>query len=208
MTELLTVLGRGKAGRALAKAFGCRNVSHDKTPEGCVLLAVPDHAIALVASRFVGRCAHLSGSLHLPEVPSAHPLNSFNGEVADWTGTPLALTGEVPDPILNAFIRAGFVPFVLPAELKPLYHAAAVLTSGHAATLWLGATQLLKDAGVELPGEGLWPLARQTLENVRTYGASGRTGPFVRDDEPTIQADADALPEEWRQLFLTLGRLL
>ncbi len=173
-----------------------------------MILAVPDHAIAKVAPPFLGRCAHLSGSLHLPEVPAAHPLTSFDGTPADWRGTPLALTGEVPAPIVGALSSLGFAPFSLTPAQKALYHATAVMTSGHAATLWLGAEQLLAQAGVQLPGRGLWPLAEKTLHNVQAHGAAGRTGPFVRGDRETIERDANALPEPWRTLFLSLGEAL
>lgn len=205
---MISVVGRGKAGRALSSAMGIPCVSHETTPAGLVILAVPDDAIVTVAARFEGLCVHLSGSLHLDDVPCAHPLISFDGEVADWTGTPLAITGAVPEKIRAAFEGIGFVPFELSAEHKALYHATAVLTSGHAATLWLGADRLLRDAGIELPGRGLWPLARATLDNVHRLGPPGRTGPFVRGDETTIARDADALPEAWREVFLALGRVL
>lgn len=208
MAEGLTVLGRGKAGRALAEALGAPNLPHDARPEGLVLLAVPDHAVEEASRPFLGRAAHLSGSLHLEDVPAAHPLTSFDGVARDWAGTPLALTGEVPEGIVTALVGLGFAPFVLPPALKPLYHAAAVMTSGHVATLWLAAEARLAEAGVRLPGEGLWPLAQTTLDNVRARGAAGRTGPFVRKDEATIDRDAKALPEPWRQLFLDIGRSL
>lgn len=209
MTERISILGRGKAGRALAAALGDRAALHPHTAtvEGAVLLAVPDHAIEEVAGPYLGRCAHMSGSLHLPTVPCAHPLTSFDGHAGDWSGTPLALTGDVPPAITGALEALGFASFELPAEHKALYHAAAVLTSGHAASLWLGAHDLLSRAGVELPGEGLWPLARATLDNVRRRGAAGKTGPFVRGDRETIDRDAAALPPPWREVFLKLGEL-
>ena len=210
MTATISILGRGRAGRALAEAWGERAVLLDHTaePEGLVLLAVPDHAVAECAARFPGRCVHLSGSLHLPGVPCAHPLTSFDGQARDWSGTPLAITGAVPDELRRAFGDLGFAPFDLPGELKPLYHAAAVLTSGHAATLWLGAQALLRAQGVTLPGRGLLPLAEATLRNIAERGAAGRTGPFPRGDAATIARDAAALPEPWRELFLKLGAAL
>ena len=210
MTATISILGRGRAGRALAEAWGERAVLLDHTaePEGLVLLAVPDHAVAECAARFPGRCVHLSGSLHLPGVPCAHPLTSFDGHARDWSGTPLAITGAVPDELRRAFGDLGFAPFDLPGELKPLYHAAAVLTSGHAATLWLGAQALLRAQGVTLPGRGLLPLAEATLRNIAERGAAGRTGPFPRGDAATIARDAAALPEPWRELFLKLGAAL
>ncbi len=210
MTTAFTILGRGRAGRALAEAWGPRValVEHLARPEGLVVLAVPDRAVPELAAHFPGRCVHLAGSLHLPGVPCAHPLTSFDGRVRDWSGTPLAVTGAVPECLLRAFGDLGFAAFDLPAELKPLYHAAAVLASGHAATLWLGAEALLRAQGVALPGRGLLPLAEATLRNVTEGRAAGRTGPFVRGDETTIARDAAALSEPWREIFLKLGRSL
>lgn len=209
MVPDFSILGRGHAGQALAAAWGerARLCSHLERPDGLVLLAVPDRAIAGLAAEFPGRCVHMSGSLHLADVPCAHPLTSFTGEAADWRGTPLAVTGAVPDVLLRAFEALGFLPFQLPPERKALYHACAVLTSGHAATLWLEAHSLLAEAGVVLPGRGLIPLAEATVRNVAVKGEGGRTGPFVRGDEATIAQDAAALPEPWRDLFLRLGRL-
>jgi predicted short-subunit dehydrogenase-like oxidoreductase (DUF2520 family) len=209
MQERFSILGRGRAGRALAAAWGDRValLPHDARPEGFVLLAVPDRVVSDLSEAFPGRCAHLSGSLYLSEVPCVHPLTSFDGEARDWTGTPLAVDGPVPSWLKAAFVELGFLPFSLDPEAKALYHACAVLTSGHAASLWLGAQSLLESRGVHLPGRGLMPLAEATLRNVAHHGASGRTGPFVRGDEPTIQADAAALPEGWREVFLQLGRL-
>jgi len=208
MPHEFTILGRGRAGRALAVAWGDRAALEPSSsnPSGLVLLAVPDRAVAEAAARFPGRCVHLSGSLDVPGVPSAHPLTSFGGRAADWKGTPLALTGAVPAVLVRAFADLGFAPFELPAELKPLYHACAVLTSGHAATLWLGAAKLLADRGVRLPERGLMALAEATQRNVARQGREGRTGPFARGDEATIERDAAALPEPWRELFLKLGR--
>jgi predicted short-subunit dehydrogenase-like oxidoreductase (DUF2520 family) len=207
-TAEFTILGRGRAGRALAEAWAGRAalLDHGARPEGLVVLAVPDRAVAELAPNFPGRCIHLAGSLHLPGVPCAHPLTSFDGRSRDWTGTPLAITGPVPDGLRRAFGDLGFAAFDLPAELKPVYHAAAVLTSGHAATLWLGAQMVLRAQGVALPGRGLLPLAEATLRNVAELGAAGRTGPFARGDEATIARDAEALPEPWREIFLKLGR--
>jgi hypothetical protein len=204
-----SILGRGRAGRALAAAWGDRVqlLPHDARPEGWVLLAVPDGAIEELGAVFPHRCLHMSGSLEIPGMPCAHPLTSFDGEARDWQGTPLALTGSIPPMVSGAFEELGFVAFELPASLKPLYHACAVLSSGHAANLWVGASRLLVEAGIELPGRGLLPLMESTLRNLSRKGAEARTGPFVRGDEKTIAKDAEALPPEWRKLFLDLGRM-
>ena len=60
---------------------------------------------------------------------------------------------------------------------------------------------------MNLPGQGLFPLAAATLGNIQALGEAGRTGPFVRGDALTIARDAQALPEPWRALFLALGKL-
>lgn len=209
MVEEFSILGRGRAGRALARAWGdsAALLPSSADPKGFVLLAVPDDAIPVQAARFPGRCVHLAGSLDLEGVPCAHPLTSFDGEPADWRGTPLALTGNVPEFLIAAFQDLGFEPFRLEARHKALYHAAAVLTSAHSAALWLGAAELLRASGIGLPGRGLMPLVEATRKNVERLGREGRTGPFVRGDEATIERDAAALPEEWREIFLKLGRL-
>ena len=209
MQESFSILGRGRAGRALAEAWAGRAalLPHDARPEGPVLLAVPDDAIAALAREFAGRCAHLSGSLHIEGLPSLHPLTSFDGRAADWKGTPLAVTGAALAVFVDAFRALGFEPFDLPSDLKPLYHACAVLSSGHPAALWLGAAQMLAERGVAVPGRGFLPLAEATLRNIEAHGERGRTGPFVRGDAGTIARDAAALPDGWREIFLRLGRL-
>ena len=209
MAAEFSILGRGRAGRALAGAWGSSValLPSAAAPTGFVLLAMPDAAIPAQAARFPGRCAHLSGSLHIEGVPCAHPLTSFDGEPAIWRGTPLALTGTIPEFLVAAFQKLGFEPFHLEPERKALYHAAAVLTSAHSASLWLGAAELLRASGIELPGRGLMPLVEATQRNIERHGEAGRTGPFVRGDEATIARDAAALPEVWREIFLKLGHL-
>ncbi|MBX2813898.1 MAG: DUF2520 domain-containing protein [Myxococcales bacterium] len=203
---LLSIIGRGRLGKALATALKLPNLPHTTRPRGWIGLAVPDDAIPEMATFFPGRCFHFSGSLDLADIPCAHPLTSFTGVPSDWTGVPLALTRVVPTFFVREMRALGFAPFELSPEHKALYHAAAVLTSGHAATLWLGAQQLLNEAGIQLPGLGLLALAQTTLRNIETLGEQGRTGPFVRGDEATIARDAAALPTIWRHIFLQLGR--
>jgi CRISPR-associated endonuclease Csn1 len=159
------------------------------------------------SAKFKNRCAHISGSLHIEGVPSLHPLVSFDGEAADWRGAPLAVTGEPPQPILAALISLGFAPFDLSPHLKPLYHACAVLASGHIATLFAAATEILKSSGIALPGNGLAPLAQTAINNAAKHGREGITGPFARGDRDTIQRDLNVLPEEWRGVFEGVGEM-
>jgi predicted short-subunit dehydrogenase-like oxidoreductase (DUF2520 family) len=210
MAHRFTILGRGKAGRALAEAFGGAVAleSHDADPQGLVLLALPDGVLAEHTSRFHGRCVHISGSLHIEGIPSLHPLVSFDGTAGDWRGVPLAVTGEPPEGILDAFVSLGFVPFDLLAELKPLYHACAVMASGHVAALVLAAGSMLREAGIPLPGRGLHGLAESAIRNIAEQGPAGLTGPFARGDQETIQRDILALPEGWRDLFGGLGGMV
>ena len=207
MAHHFTILGRGRAGSALADALGDAAAleSRQGEPDGLVLLALPDVVLQEYAAKFIGRCVHMSGSLHIEGVPSLHPLTSFDGSAKDWRGVPLAVTGKPPKAILDAFVSLGFAPFDLPPELKPLYHACAVLASGHAATLWTAADAILKSSGIDLPGRGIMGLAESTLDNMKQHGTKGITGPFARGDQETIQRDTAALPQEWRNVFVELG---
>jgi predicted short-subunit dehydrogenase-like oxidoreductase (DUF2520 family) len=84
----------------------------------------------------------------------------------------------------------------VPADARPLYHAAAVMTSNYLVALLDAAEQLMRLAGVPrvdaLPS--LAPLVRATLDNVFEFGAEAAlTGPIVRGDAATVARHLNAL---------------
>jgi predicted short-subunit dehydrogenase-like oxidoreductase (DUF2520 family) len=84
----------------------------------------------------------------------------------------------------------------VPADARPLYHAAAVMTSNYLVALLDAAEQLMRLAGVPrvdaLPS--LAPLVRATLDNVFEFGAEAAlTGPIVRGDAATVARHLNAM---------------
>jgi predicted short-subunit dehydrogenase-like oxidoreductase (DUF2520 family) len=199
-----------------------------------LVLAVPDAALGEVAYDFArlgpapAGCAalHLSGALSTDAlvplhgagfaVGSMHPLQA----VADpWSagdrlvGSAFAVAGE---PVAVSAARRlvdgiGGRMLVVPAALRPLYHAAAVFASNYFIALLAVAVRLLQDAGVSaedaLPA--ILPLARGTLDNVQHLGVpAALTGPIARGDGDTIRLHLARLSGDDRELYCALGREL
>jgi predicted short-subunit dehydrogenase-like oxidoreductase (DUF2520 family) len=198
---------------------------------GIVILAVPDAALPEVAYDLTRMgdappgCAalHLSGALSTDvlaplhavcySIGSIHPLMA----VADpWlagermVGAAFALGGDpaaVAAARRLAFALDG-LPLVIPPQLRPLYHAAAVIASNYLIAIAGLATRLLQEAGV--PDEdalpALLPLLRGTLDNVEQLGVSAAlTGPIARGDVDTIRLHLARLSAEDRVLYCGLG---
>ena len=93
--------------------------------------------------------------------------------------------------------------FAITDSARPLYHAAAVISSNHLVAL-LGQAERVADlAGVPL--EVMLDLARDTVDNVRRLGpAAALTGPAARGDEATIARHLKALPPDERAVYETL----
>jgi predicted short-subunit dehydrogenase-like oxidoreductase (DUF2520 family) len=196
-----------------------------------VLLAVPDAALPEVAYDLTRMgdappgCAalHLSGALSTDVLAPLHAVGYSIGSihplmaVADpWlagerlVGAAFALGGE-PAAVAAARRLAfalGGLPLVIPPQLRPLYHAAAVIASNYLIAIAGLATRLLQEAGVPeedaLPA--LLPLLRGTLDNVEQLGVSAAlTGPIARGDVDTIRLHLARLSAEDRMLYCGLG---
>jgi len=199
-----------------------------------LVLAVPDSALSAVAYELSRAgagppgCAalHLSGAVSTDvlaplhgvgySVGSLHPLQS----VADpWqSGEPLigAAFGVSGEPVALAAARrivAGLdgVPIVVPAALRPRYHAAAVFASNYVLALVAMAARMLTEVGA--PAEdalrALLPLVRSTIDNLDHLGPLGAlTGPIARGDVDTARLHLSRLSDEERALYCGLGREL
>jgi len=209
-------------------AYGLRPVPGDTT---IVILAVPDDRLGDVAHDLsgIGRAPdgcvalHLAGAisgsvlepLHAVgyEVGSLHPLQA----IADpWSaadrlvGSAFAVAGE--PAAMAAARRLVFAldgrPLVIPATMRPLYHAAAVMASNYVVALASTAARLLQEAGVPeadaLPS--ILPLMRGSLDNVEHLGAAAAlTGPIVRGDAATVRMHLMRLSDEDRSLYCALA---
>ena len=196
----VAIRGRGRAGRALARALAAARVpvawisrASGTRPEAfdLLVLAVPDDAIEEESARLVragarARCAmHLSGALPSEAlrrwrktgaaVVSFHPLRSFAGAPGETAaGTDVAIEGD-PAGIAAAERLArsiGARPWRIAAADKPLYHAAAAAAAGGTATLVALAAEAARRAGMPA-GRALGAMARLSAEAARNVAARG-----------------------------------
>ena len=200
-----------------------------------ILIATPDDAIAAVAcelARLVGEelrgkvVLHTSGALDSralapvkgcgAAVASMHPLQSFSGvDVPDLEGKAFAVEGDVVAVrAARQIARAlGGSPVHIARDKKILYHAAAVLASGHVLALVETATQLLISLGLKRnkAARALLPLTRQVLDNFERVGPrTAWTGPLSRGDYKIVEAHLRALgesQEEIAEAYESLNRL-
>ena len=199
-----------------------------------VVLSVPDDVLAELTHALAGQgdapplCAafHLSGALtgdvlaplHARgySVGTLHPLQSLAHPVtgADrLPGSTFALSGE-PGAIRVARRLLGHLDardVAISVTLRPLYHAAAVMTSNHLAVLLGLARRLLLRAGVpdEQALSALLPLARGTLENIAELGlAHALTGPVARGDSETVRLHLMSMEPREREVYRALSREL
>jgi len=199
-----------------------------------LVLSVPDDVLAEMTHALAGlgsappHCAafHLSGALsgdvlaplHARgySVGTLHPLQSLAHPVtgADrLPGSTFALSGE-PGAIRVARRLLGYLnasDVAIAVTLRPLYHAAAVMTSNHLAVLLALAGRLLVRAGVpeDQALEALLPLARGTLENIGELGlGQALTGPVARGDIETVRLHLASMEPREREVYRALSREL
>jgi predicted short-subunit dehydrogenase-like oxidoreductase (DUF2520 family) len=198
MFERIEVIGRGRAGGALAARLAERGLLADSDGD-LVLLCVPDAVIATVArDRPAGPwIAHVSGATPLASLApherrfSVHPLQTFTTRLgaAQIDGAWAAVTADVAEGWVRARWLAtalGLRPFDLADDQRALYHCGAAMASNFLVTLHAAASRALAAAGA--PPEALVPLMRRTIEN-----GFELTGPIARGDWATVDAHLAAL---------------
>ncbi len=183
-----------------------------------VFITTPDGAIADVAGSVRWRSgqgvAHCCGAASVELLASAaasgaavgamHPFQTFAGlsEPADaasrLTGVTFAVaaTGWLEDYLPRLAGTLGGRAISISDDMRPLYHASAVLGCGQVTALLDAAISLWSELGLS-PEEGTQaaiPLARATIEAIANAGTEGAvTGPAVRGDAATVRAHMDAL---------------
>ena len=198
MLKRVQVIGRGRAGRAIAGRLNERGLLADDDPD-LVLLCVPDSAIAEVARTIdVGPwVAHVSGATPLAALDphrrrfSVHPLQTLvrSRGPEQLDGAWAAVTAESDDARTGGrwlADRLGLHAFDLADDQRALYHCGAAIASGFLVTLHHAAARAVAAAGA--PPEALVPLMRRTIENNFEL-----TGPIARGDWSTVEAHLDAL---------------
>jgi predicted short-subunit dehydrogenase-like oxidoreductase (DUF2520 family) len=186
-----------------------------------LIISTPDDQIATTASqlaaitdtRQLARVAlHTSGALNSDAlnalraaglaVGSLHPLVSISDARAGMADLHRAFYCVEGDSVAvraaRRMVRAlAGRSFSIKAEDKALYHAAAVLASGHTVALFDLAAEVLARCGVAPPAarRALMPLTHSTLNNLLTARAPAQalTGPFARGDVETVRRNLAAL---------------
>jgi predicted short-subunit dehydrogenase-like oxidoreductase (DUF2520 family) len=196
------------------------------------LISTPDDQIASVAAQLSSlnydpkpTAMHTSGALSSEVLSplrakgwrtgSVHPLISVSSandsiEGAFWSieGDPRAVR------LAKALVRdLGGTSFSIRTADKPLYHAAAVMTSGNVTALFDVALEMLVECGLtrKTARRILQPLLVSTVHNLETKDpAAALTGTFSRGDVKTVKRHLGALQDhELRdalQLYCLLGR--
>lgn len=217
----ITVIGAGRAGTVLSKAF--IDAGHSVTgplqrgqalgenPE-IVFLCVSDDAIrdvaaAMPAEAIVGHCcgAHGAELLGVRGGFSLHPLMTITEDskpaaLADAFASVDGTTEAMLELAHQLAASIGMRSTRIAPEDRPAYHAAASIASNFLVTVEAAAEELAAQAG--LPREALVPLVRATVENWASKGSAGAlTGPIARGDEATVARQRAAVEERAPQLM-------
>ena len=194
------------------------------------LISVPDDQIAGVSRdlselRFDRKptALHTSGALSsevlLPlaaqgwSVGSVHPLISVPDAKAPIRGAFWSVEGDKRAVRLAKMLvrDLGGTSFSIRTAEKPLYHAAAVMTSGNVTALFDVALEMLVECGLtrKTARQVLQPLLVSTVHNLQTKDPSDAlTGTFSRGDLETVKRHLAALHQHKLDDALKLYRLL
>jgi predicted short-subunit dehydrogenase-like oxidoreductase (DUF2520 family) len=203
-----------------------------------ILLTTPDNEIAAVAAKLAKIktvisskpvVLHTSGSLSsevlspLKEagcaVGSMHPLASISDAglgIKRFAKAYFCVEGDKKAQQMSRQLISDLKgkAFSVKTEFKPLYHAAAVITSGHTTALFAMAIDLLAKCGLSrsTAKDVLLPLLKGTAENLtRQTPAQALTGTFARVDNEAFERHLRSLAEnagrDVTEIYLMLGKI-
>ena len=203
-----------------------------------LLITTPDTEIAATAARLAKIktikaskpvVLHTSGSLSSEvlaplkeigcKVGSMHPLASISKAelgIKRFENAYFCIEGDrEAQRAAGQIIKAlGGKAFSLETKFKPLYHAAAVMTSGHTTALFSAAVDILTKCGLSetTAKKVLLPLLKGTVENlVKQSPAQALTGTFARADidafERHIKLLAENAGKDAIDAYLLLGKI-
>ena len=200
-----------------------------------ILITTPDDKIAEIAQKLAvlereplkgSAVLHTSGALSSDilspladqgiHVGSLHPLVSVSDSRAAATifsGAFFCLEGDAPAVRIARAIVDSLKgkSFSIPSEDKPLYHAAAVMASGHVVALFDLAMTMLVQCGLSetKARRVLLPLLHSTVKNLTTAEpARALTGTFARGDLVTVKRHLKALSASGIPATLEIYKLL
>jgi len=203
---------------------------HSVRPADLFLITTPDDQIARVASDLAGlkfdrtlTALHTSGALSAEVLAplrakgwntgSIHPLMSVSDPADGVKGAFWCVEGnKAALRVAKSLIQdLGGKSFTIRSAEKPLYHAAAVMTSGNVVALVDVALEMLAECGLtrKTARQVLLPLLESTVKNLETRDpADGLTGTFSRGDVETVKRHIAAIKGKELTDALELYRLL
>jgi predicted short-subunit dehydrogenase-like oxidoreductase (DUF2520 family) len=165
-------------------------------------------ALSSDALRSLSEAGFATGSMH----PLVSVSDSVNGAESLRSAFFCLEGSRAAIAVARQIIRTfGAESFSINAGDKALYHAAAVMASGHMTALFDIAVELLSRCGLTRTRSRavLLPLLRSTLANLYTSDAArALTGTFARADTATVRRHLDALRSKGTQDALAAYRLL
>ena len=219
-------LGQGTFAATPVQLQDAKSKAHRSFAESeLVIIATPDGAIQTVAtdlaqalanrrtkSKRVARTVlHTSGAMpaqvldplrrHGFSVGSLHPLVSVADENSDakiFRDVHFCVEGDVKAVRLARMLvtQLGSSSFTIKSEAKPLYHAAAVMASGHVTALFDLAVTMLHECGISTAEAQrvLLPLLSSAAKNLQEKTpARSLTGPYARGDLETVRRHLNSL---------------
>ncbi len=205
------LIGQGKVAASAAEAAKAADF---------LLIAVPDGAVAGVglglhrarALRAGHTLIHLSGALpaaalkvrHGLRLGAMHPIQTIptaEDGIRRLPGSFFGIEGNAGMlPVLGAIVlQLDGVPLRVPAENKPLYHAAMAMACNHVTALAAAATEMLVKAGLPKGQalQALLPLMRGTVDALARRGLPrALTGPVARGDAGLVAMHLAAIREK------------
>ncbi|MBY0314733.1 MAG: DUF2520 domain-containing protein [Bdellovibrionales bacterium] len=176
-----------------------------------ILLAIPDDAIEAFIQKYnlpKDKVIHFSGALVTPLAHKLHPLMTFTRRplgIDQWKSVPFV--GIQGEPTLKELIPQLQNPFwQISAEKSALYHSLCVLSGNGTSVLWQNAFESF-EKNLGLPRSILHSYLKQICENLINEPTSSLTGPWVRNDQVTIQKNLAALEGQTLQdVYSTLKK--
>ena len=195
-SDLILITTPDDAIGAVAEQLSRRAKAAVKSPKARPPCRVVLHASGALSSEILGPLRKAGFALG-----SMHPLVSISDRAADigaFTDAFFCLEGDGGAlRMARSVVRnLGGQSFSLDPSNKPLYHAAAVMASGHVTALVDIAVEMLVKCGLSRLRARLvlMPLLESNLMNLLTQTpARALTGPFARGDAETARRHLDAI---------------
>ncbi len=207
------LIGSGRVARHIAHYFHLLNISFDSWDRSQdpiainhkvqksthVLLAISDSALAPFFRQYLAgqekTVVHFSGAHAFDDMIAAHPLMTFGADLYDlefYQKIHFSITGAQGLKSILPGLPNSFS--ILSAQDKARYHALCVMGGNFVSLLILKMLADFKELGI--PPEAARLYVEKTVENVFSNPSQALTGPLVRKDIPTVEANLNALAHD------------